>query len=68
MISEDTLFLPITQQSRLIKRKKLSPVELTEAYLSRIRKLDPRLHAFVTVTSDLATQQAEKAEKAGNVV
>ena len=63
MISEDTLFLPITQQSRLIKRKKLSPVELTEAYLSRIRKLDPRLHAFVTVTSDLATQQAEKAEK-----
>ena len=63
MISEDVLFLPISKQSRLVKRKKLSPLELAEAYLKRIRKLDPRLHAFVTVTSDLALQQAEKAEK-----
>lgn len=63
MISDDVLFLPITKQSNLIRRRKLSPVELAKAYLARIKKLDERLHAFVTVAADLAMEQAEKAEK-----
>ncbi len=63
MIPDEILYQPIAQQSKLIRRKKLSPVALTEAYLARIKKLDPRLHAFVTVTIDLAMSEAVKAEK-----
>ncbi len=63
MIGEDTLYLPVHELSKLLKRKKISPVKLTEAYLNRIEKISPKLNAFVTVTSDLALQQARQAEK-----
>ena len=62
MIAEEILYSPISELSKLIKRKKLSPVKLTDEYLSRIEKISPRLNAFVTVTAELALQQARKAE------
>ena len=37
-------------------------MELTEATLARIERLQPRLNAFITVTADLARQQARQAE------
>ncbi len=63
MIGEDVFFLSVSEISRLIKRKKLSPLRLAESYLSRIERLNPKLHAFVTVTEDVAIRQAERAEK-----
>src|ERR1700689_5145468 len=42
----------------------LSPVELTDAHLSRIREVNPKLNAFVTVDSDRARDQAVLAEAA----
>lgn len=63
MVDRETLFAPIGELSKLIKRKKLSPVKLAEAYLERIEKLNPKLNAFVTPTTDLALQQAKQAEK-----
>ncbi len=62
MIAEEILYSPISELSKLIKRKKLSPVKLTEEYLSRIEKISPRLNAFATVTTELALQQAHQAE------
>ncbi len=53
----------------MLKTRQLSSVELTRAYLERIRKTEPRVHAFVTVTDELALQQARKADEmiaAGN--
>ena len=47
-------FLTIAEASRLIGERKLSPVELTEAYLDRIAALDSQLDSFVTLT-DLLT-------------
>lgn len=41
----------------------LSSAELTEAYLARIERLNPRLGAFLTVTADLARNQAAQADK-----
>jgi aspartyl-tRNA(Asn)/glutamyl-tRNA(Gln) amidotransferase subunit A len=45
------------------RRGVLSPVELTRAYLERIHELDPRINAFITVTDELALQQARQAEE-----
>ena len=63
MIGEDVLYLSVSELSRLIKRKKLSPLRLAESYLSRIDRLNPKLRAFVNVTEDVAIRQARQSEK-----
>jgi aspartyl-tRNA(Asn)/glutamyl-tRNA(Gln) amidotransferase subunit A len=55
--------LTISKIAPLIRKKKISPVELTEAFLDRIQHLQPKLNAFITVTDDLARKQARQAEK-----
>jgi len=55
--------LTIHQAAEYIKNKKLSPVELTRAYLDRIEQLNDRLNAFITITPELAIQQARQAEE-----
>jgi aspartyl-tRNA(Asn)/glutamyl-tRNA(Gln) amidotransferase subunit A len=62
-MSNDLYYLSIADASRLISAKELSPVELTRAYLERIDALDPILHAYITVTAELAMDQARAAEK-----
>jgi amidase len=47
-----------------IRQKKLSPVELVEAHLTRIQELNPRLNAFVDVDAEGARRQAQMAEAA----
>src|SRR5260370_29708977 len=46
----------------LIRRKELSPVELTEAVLARIDAVNPRLNAFCLVAHDVARRLAREAE------
>ena len=55
-------YLTITEAARGLRRKDFSPVELTQACLDRIDLIDGRLHSFITVTADLALQQAKRAE------
>ena len=55
-------FLTIAEASRLIAERKLSPVELTEAYLRRIRRHQDTLQCFATVMADTARDQARQAE------
>src|SRR5262245_42043482 len=62
-MSDELCFLTVAEASRLIRARKLSPVELTEAYLARIAALSPQLDAFITVTADLARTQARAAER-----
>lgn len=52
----------ISQLAPQIRAGKLSPVELTEAFLGRIDALDPRLHAYARVTADAARAAARAAE------
>jgi len=47
-----------------IRRKELSPVEVTDAVLARMEKLNPLIGAFCTPTPDLARQQAKQVEAA----
>jgi aspartyl-tRNA(Asn)/glutamyl-tRNA(Gln) amidotransferase subunit A len=63
MLGEDTLFSSVRTLGDAIRTRKLSPVELTEAYLKRLETIGPKLNAVVTVTRDLALAQARAAEK-----
>jgi aspartyl-tRNA(Asn)/glutamyl-tRNA(Gln) amidotransferase subunit A len=63
MLSEDILYLPITELSRRIRQRQLSPVQLTESYLERSRSIGARLNAYATLTPELALKQAHAAEK-----
>jgi aspartyl-tRNA(Asn)/glutamyl-tRNA(Gln) amidotransferase subunit A len=56
--------LTIAQAADLIRRRKLSPVELTQAHLERIEHLDPQLNCFITPTAEQALQAAREAESA----
>ncbi|MDI3339564.1 MAG: amidase [Sphaerobacter sp.] len=56
-------YLPATELRRLYIERALSPVEVTRAVLERIERLNPSLNAYVTVTADLALDQALTAER-----
>jgi Asp-tRNA(Asn)/Glu-tRNA(Gln) amidotransferase A subunit family amidase len=58
----DLTFLSATAMAEQIRQKKLSPVELVEAHLAKITRLNPQLNAFVHVDSDAALRQACLAE------
>ena len=62
MLSDSVFFAPVTELAGNIRTGKLSPVELTKGYLERIDKFSTRYNAFVTVTRDLAMEQAAAAE------
>ena len=47
-----------------IRDRELSPVDITEHYLNRIDRLSDQVGAFVTVTAEIARDQAKAAEKA----
>jgi Asp-tRNA(Asn)/Glu-tRNA(Gln) amidotransferase A subunit family amidase len=58
----DLTFLPAVVMAAQIREKKLSPVELIEAHLTQIEKLNPKLNAFVHVDAERARQAARDAE------
>lgn len=54
--------LGLLEASALLRRRAVSPVELTQACLARIERLNPVVNAFITVTAEQALQQARAAE------
>jgi aspartyl-tRNA(Asn)/glutamyl-tRNA(Gln) amidotransferase subunit A len=63
MPAEEIHYLPVTELARRIESRKLSPVDLTKAYLDRSEKFGPRLNAYARLTADLAMAQAAAADK-----
>ena len=64
MASEELCWMPASEMAGLIRRKKLSPVEVIGAVLDRIAKVDGKLNAFVTLTAESARRAAKAAERA----
>lgn len=62
MTPTDLCFTPATDLAGLIRSREVSPVEIAEAVLERIERINPRINAFMTVTADLAREQAKAAE------
>src|SRR6185295_7818726 len=62
MVSE-VWYMGLVEAGRALAARKLSSVELTKAVLDRIAALDPKLHAYATLTADPALAQARAAER-----
>ena len=60
--SRDLVTLTLKQASELVRRKEVSPVELTEACLARIDRHDRAINAFITVTREQALKDAREME------
>jgi len=59
---DDLAALSLSEAAALLRGRKVSPVELTKACLTRIERLNPVLNAFITVTADRALVDARAAE------
>jgi aspartyl-tRNA(Asn)/glutamyl-tRNA(Gln) amidotransferase subunit A len=62
MSNTDLHYLSVAEAAAEIAAKRLSPVELTQAYLDRIAAINPTINAYITVTADSALAQAKQAE------
>ena len=62
MSADDLCWLSALELAALIRAKKVSPVEVTDAVLARIERVHPTLNAFCTVTADEARDAAQAAE------
>jgi Asp-tRNA(Asn)/Glu-tRNA(Gln) amidotransferase A subunit family amidase len=61
--SDDAIaFAPVTELSRWIEAKKLTSERLTNIYLTRIERLDPKIRAVITVTKEHALARAKQAD------
>src|SRR6184192_327680 len=60
--TSDPTKLSLSEASDLVHGKKISSVALTQECLKRIERLNPKLNAFITVTAEIALEQAREAE------
>ena len=60
---DDIAFAPVTKLSRWIEQKKLTSERLTNIYLTRIDRLDPKIRSIITLTREQAIERAKKADK-----
>ena len=62
MNATDLCYTPATELSRLIRSKALSPVEVMEAVLARIERINPVINAYCTMRATEAMDEARRAE------
>lgn len=63
--SDDLVWRDVAALTALVRRRAVTRLEVVEAFLRRIERLDARLNAFVTVTATQARDQAGRADTAG---
>ena len=59
----DLTFLSAASLGRAYAARGLSPVGVADAYLRRIKEVDPQIHCYITVTADLARERARESEQ-----
>jgi Asp-tRNA(Asn)/Glu-tRNA(Gln) amidotransferase A subunit family amidase len=59
---DDIVYSPVTHLSRWVESGKLTSRRLTDIYVERLRRLDPKLKFAVTITEELARRQADRAD------
>jgi aspartyl-tRNA(Asn)/glutamyl-tRNA(Gln) amidotransferase subunit A len=63
MERQDLHYLSLAEAARAIAARDLSPVELAQATLERVERVDPSVGAYLTVTADAALEAARQAER-----
>ncbi len=58
----DVAFAPVTQLSRWIESRKITAAQLTDIYLKRLERFDPKLRCVITLTREHAMEQARQAD------
>src|SRR5207247_4794354 len=61
--TQDTLRVALEAAAEALRTRRVSPVSLVESCLARIEAVEPRLNAFITITAELALEQARQAER-----
>ena len=61
MVSQEMARWSLAELADRIRAREVSPVEVTEAMLNRIEAQNRQLNAFITVTADVALEQARQA-------
>jgi Asp-tRNA(Asn)/Glu-tRNA(Gln) amidotransferase A subunit family amidase len=64
MDAKELCFTPAPELASLIRSRAISPVEVTRMVLDRIDAVNPRIHAYITVTPELALEAARECERA----
>ena len=59
---DDLAFATVPQLGELLRRRRISSLDLTKMYLARLKRFGPKLNCVVTLTEDLALAQAEQAD------
>ncbi len=59
---EEIAFAPVTELSEWLRTRQITSERLTAIYLERLRRFDPKLHCVITLTADLAMEQARAAD------
>ncbi|MEE8413281.1 MAG: amidase family protein, partial [Dehalococcoidales bacterium] len=62
MDNKEICFMSVVEMREAIKTKRLSPVEIMDAILSRIERLNPEVNAYCTLLAESARKQAKEAE------
>lgn len=60
---EDVAFYSVPQLADLVRRRKVSSLDLTQMYLARLKRYDPLLHFVINLTEDRALAQAREADR-----
>ncbi len=59
---EDLAFAPVSQLASLLHARKITSLALTQMYLARLKRYDPKLHFVITLTEERALAQAKAAD------
>jgi Asp-tRNA(Asn)/Glu-tRNA(Gln) amidotransferase A subunit family amidase len=60
---EDIAFAPVSHLAVWIQKRQITSTRLTQIYLNRLTRFDPKLRCVITLTSDLALEQAKQADR-----
>ena len=60
-MSDQLWATPATELGRMIEAKEVSPTEILDSVLDRLDAVEPQVHAFITVTDELAREEAAAA-------
>jgi Asp-tRNA(Asn)/Glu-tRNA(Gln) amidotransferase A subunit family amidase len=59
---DELAFLPVSELSELLRRRRVTSTQLTQMYIARLKKYDPVLHCVISLTEERALKQAAAAD------